>query len=116
VCLWFLYSNLKIYTFKFPIYQKKLDVKKITFQVLQSQTEYCFAWRHYELEELTLEAQVDVLVTQYREHNELGDSVPVYVGIWFVTPNEEPGLLIQFEPEKPKLTIIQGGKNDNPIN
>ena len=22
----------------------------------------------------------------------------------------------QFEPEKPKLTVIKGGKNDNPIN
>jgi hypothetical protein len=107
------FENIHIQVSYLP---EEVGCKEDNFQILQSETEYCFAWKHYELEELTLEAQVDLLVTQYREHNELGDSVPVYVGIWFVTPNEEPGLLIQFEPEKPKLTIIQGGKNDNPIN
>jgi hypothetical protein len=107
------FENIHIQVSYLP---EEVECKEENFQVLQSQTEYCFAWRHYQLEEATLEAQIDVIVTQYREHNELGDSVPVYVGVWFVTPTAEPGLLIQFEPEKPKLTVIKGGKNDNKIN
>jgi hypothetical protein len=43
------FENIHIQVSYLP---EEVGCKEENFQVLQSQTEYCFAWRHYQLEEV----------------------------------------------------------------
>jgi len=92
------------------------------FEVLAEVTTYCIGWKNNVLEEKTLEDQIASVLTTYRNHNNLDLTHELEVGVWFVTPIPDPTVQWeQWDPmetlkdifEKPKLTVIKGGKNDN---
>ena len=92
------------------------------FEVLAKVTTYCIGWKNSVLEEKTLEDQIASVLATYRDHNNLDSTHELEVGVWFVTPIPDPTVQWeQWDPmdtlkaifEKPKLTVIKGGKNDN---
>ena len=77
------------------------------------------------LEEKTLEDQIASILTTYRNHNQLDSTHELEVGVWFTTPIPDPTVEWQQWDamkelkaifEKPKLTVIKGGKNDDKSN